>query len=287
MTSNDSNPAFSNPPHADRDEIRRTFDLFYRQGGVRELRALRCKPKGRGKPFTSAGCFDAVAPLVDEVMRLDREHAPEGTYFTLNPLKPELMARANPNRATDYAEMTAADGDVDHRECILIDFDPKRARGISANDDELAKASECMTAARALLGTYGWPEPVVCLSGNGYHLLYWVALPNDDDARELVRRVLTKLQGSIATEFVDVDQSVFNAGRITKVYGTVARKGAHMSRPGSIAQLNPTEFYQFVSRPIGFRRSDLADRRRDTGRAMWDIHRFYRAKRARRDNQGP
>jgi hypothetical protein len=62
-------------------------------------------------------------------------------------------------------------------------------------------------------------------SGNGLHLLYPVDLPNDDASRDLLKAVLKTLAARFDNDAVSVDQSVFNAGRITKLYGTVANKG--------------------------------------------------------------
>jgi hypothetical protein len=62
------------------------------------------------------------------------------------------------------------------------------------------------------------------MSGNGYHLLYPIDLPNDDESRLIVVGVLKTL-ARFDSEHVSIDQSVFNAARITKFYGTTGRKG--------------------------------------------------------------
>ncbi|MBC7945601.1 MAG: AAA family ATPase [Burkholderiales bacterium] len=69
---------------------------------------------------------------------------------------------------------------------------------------------------------------MVAESGNGVHLLYPVDLLNDEANRDLIKGVL----GTVAERFDDddtkLDQSVFNAARITKLYGVVANKGDHI-----------------------------------------------------------
>src|SRR2546423_716170 len=62
-------------------------------------------------------------------------------------------------------------------------------------------------------------------SGNGYHLLPLVDLPNDDTSKELVKQLLTALGNRFNNGTVKIDAAVFNAARITKLYGTIARKG--------------------------------------------------------------
>ncbi len=71
----------------------------------------------------------------------------------------------------------------------------------------------------------GWPDPVAGDSGNGCHLLYRVDLPNDRESADLVQNVLKTLAFLFDDEIVKLDTGVYNAARIWKLYGTVARKG--------------------------------------------------------------
>lgn len=71
----------------------------------------------------------------------------------------------------------------------------------------------------------GWPRPVTCDSGNGYHALFRIDLPNDDESKLLVQRVLQALDFRFSTATVKIDVSVYNPSRITKLYGTTACKG--------------------------------------------------------------
>jgi hypothetical protein len=65
-------------------------------------------------------------------------------------------------------------------------------------------------------------------SGNGAHLLYRVDLPNDSGATELVKHILAGVAARCATDDITVDQTVCNAGRITKAYGTMVCKGDNL-----------------------------------------------------------
>src|SRR5690349_1740657 len=77
---------------------------------VVELRALRC-PRRFGKPITRAGFFelpareDAFRSAVRSLLS-DPAGRPEGVYVTLNPLDPDLLARAN-NRVKDQYDRGA------------------------------------------------------------------------------------------------------------------------------------------------------------------------------------
>jgi hypothetical protein len=179
---------------------------------VFEIRAPKYKPPGAAMPRTPSRLFrgnelEAAARYALKV----GQHAP-GVYFTLNPLKEGLK----PDKA-------AGDGDVVRRRLVLVDCDPTRKAGASATAAEKALAAEKARKIREYLSARGWPEPIAADSGNGYHLLYLVDLPADDDG--LVKRVLEALAALFDTPGCKVDTSVYNPSRICKLYGTVSRKG--------------------------------------------------------------
>jgi hypothetical protein len=62
-------------------------------------------------------------------------------------------------------------------------------------------------------------------SGNGWHLLYPLDLPNDKQTKEVVKGVLDGLASMFDDEKVKIDTAVANASRITRLYGTMNRKG--------------------------------------------------------------
>jgi hypothetical protein len=71
-----------------------------------------------------------------------------------------------------------------------------------------------------------WPfEPFRVMSGNGIHLyLPLDDVPNDPEFKELCRQFLIDMD-QFETATIKVDKVVYNASRITKVPGTIARKG--------------------------------------------------------------
>jgi hypothetical protein len=146
-----------------------------------------------------------------------------GVYFTLNPLKTDLLARrANRYDWAQEGEL-ATDAAVLTRRWLLIDADPVRDPLVSATDGEKHAALETVRVIRADLAGRGWPAPVLGDSGNGYHLIYPIDLPADDDG--MVRRVLQALAAKYDGPAVHIDQKVFNPARICKIPGTWARKG--------------------------------------------------------------
>jgi hypothetical protein len=115
------------------------------------------------------------------------------------------------------------------RRWLSLDFDPVRPSGVSATDTEKKAARRRALEVREFLRGLEWPEPVVCDSGNGYHLLYRIELPNDREGLELVKGVLEALAFKFSDKAVEVDVTNCNAARIWKLYGTTARKGDNIA----------------------------------------------------------
>lgn len=215
-------------------EIRAALAVLAEPGQVVELRAPGIKGKGKR---TDSGYFDNLDTLAIEAARLDNMQGVHGVYVTLNPIVPDLLARAA-NRVEPWAQETTADTDVTRRRWLPIDTDPVRKAGISSTDDEHAAALERAASIRAWLAARGWREPVTADSGNGSHLLYRIDLPNDAASTDLAQRCLAALASQFDDERVKVDRTVYNAARIWKLYGTTARKGDNTaSRPHRRARL--------------------------------------------------
>ena len=88
---------------------------------------------------TVRGYFNTPDAAVQSLRELPRGLDPEGVYITLNPVTPDLLARAV-NRFESFAKTRASNPDVLRRHWFPIDADPVRPAGISATDDELVAA---------------------------------------------------------------------------------------------------------------------------------------------------
>jgi len=89
------------------------------------------------------------------------------------------------------------------------------------------------------LANRDWPEPTWLMSGNGYHLYFILSdCENSKENSTLIQRVLKGLARRFDNEAVKVDTTVYNASRITKVPGTLMRKGIESDgRPYRIAKV--------------------------------------------------
>jgi hypothetical protein len=197
------------------EEILRTLAVLFEPGQVVELRALKDKT-------TVSGYFDDHEALAEEAVRLDRKLYQ--VYVTLNEINPVLLARAA-NRLIQSPKATTSDQDVVRMRWLPLDFDPVRPSGVSSSDQEKVAAEACALEVEAFLRDEGWPDPLVGDSGNGFHLLYGIDLPNDEKSKGVVKDVLESLAFRFDDDRVKIDTAVHNAGRIWKLYGTVARKG--------------------------------------------------------------
>ena len=200
------------------NEIRKTSAGLFEPGSVVEIRAFNHKRE------TKSGYFDDFDALFEKAAELDQQGWQ--IYATLNPVNTALLARAS-NRVIDRPKATTSDNDVTCRRWLLIDLDPVRPSGVSATKEEKTAAFERTKEVLAYLRTKGWPEPIIADSGNGFHLLHPINLPNDRESRELVKNVLEALAFRFDDDQVKIDQSVHNAARIVRLYGTATRKGDH------------------------------------------------------------
>jgi hypothetical protein len=214
----------------DHAELERIAHLLPEPEGVVELRILDA-----GRSGTVSGYFKDTTAFVKACAAWSGK-AP-GVYLTLNPCNPALLARSQ-NHMKERAKATTIDTDIVKRRWLPIDFDPVRPTGISSTEDEHHAALARAQACQSWLTTLGWPEPVYADSGNGAHLLYRINLPNDDASRVLLQRGLQALALHFSDDEVALDEKVFNAARIWKVYGTLCCKGDHTpERPHGLARI--------------------------------------------------
>lgn len=197
--------------------------VLLRPGQVVEIRAL--------DPFKSR-VFDTAKE--GEVESLGQYAAQcsqraKGVYYTPNPLKPAPLSGSGGS---------ALDADVLSRAWLLVDCDPRQAKKVNATTAERVATLAAIHAVSDTLTAMGFAGIVHGDSGNGYHLMVPVELPNDDESYRMHADFLRHLEERFGTTFAEFDQKVKNAARIWKVPATVARKGPPSDeRPHRFARL--------------------------------------------------
>jgi D5 N terminal like len=195
-------------PRTQQEQMHRTLMLLSEPGDAVEVRMLF-----HNGTDADISRFSDREKLVEYVSK-QSAFEPKGVYITLNALTSELC------------KGSAKDSDISYRRNLLIDIDATRPAEVSSTEEEhqatLAKARQIRDA----LTKAGWPLPVLGDSGNGAHLIYRLgALQNNGYSRALVAGVLKALDKEYSDGTTVVDTAVFNASRISKLYGTRVRKG--------------------------------------------------------------
>lgn len=218
----------------DYDEIRKTIKLLKPNNALFEIRIL-------GKKIYS-GYFTDVEKMIEELKKMpDWSVTGEQFYFTLNKINHDCYAREQKDRIL-LGKSTTQDKEIISYKYILIDFDPKRPSGVSSTDGELSKALDLRTEVYLFLRNKGFKEPIIALSGNGCHLLYKIDVPNNEENKKYIKNFLEVLDLKYSNNDVEIDTSVYNPARITKLYGTMASKGANTKeRPHRMSRLETTD----------------------------------------------
>ena len=218
----------------DANEIIHALRLWFQAGDVFEVRVLDAVSADYRREHIESGYFDYehISAVPEALKRL---LSFRGVYVTVNPVNPDLLARAVNRLRPAGRNPTTADTDIVRRRWLLIDCDPRRASGVSSSNAEhdfaLAKAREI----RDGLSSLGWADPIMTDSGNGAQLMYRIDLPADNG--ELVRRVIGEI-AKASSEQVAIDTSVHNPARIWRLPGTMNCKGDSIpERPHRMARI--------------------------------------------------
>ena len=194
-----------------------------------EIRAPKHPNKKKpDRPFTKMGWFlnneDGLLNAADAIWELNRQALVPAIYTTLNPVRD--IERFEVRDEIGYQkEGTTTDKDIRYRRWLLIDVDPERSSGLSATDEEKAAAFVVLERVRTGLRGLDFPDPVVGDSGNGGHLLYALRYPNTDEVTRCIEFFLKVLNHEFGNKAAKIDTVVWNPARISKLYGTMSRKG--------------------------------------------------------------
>jgi len=192
--------------------VKYTFELI-KPNQLIEVRVIGSK--------TYSGYFREVDVLISELEKFENDNV----YFVLNEINEACYSREQKDKFYDKPKNTTSDNDIVSKQWLLIDVDTKRATGVSSTDEEKNKSKVIANKVYKYLRDIGFNDPICADSGNGFHFLYKIDLPNDVESKDLQSNFLKVLDLYFSDEAAGIDKSVFNASRITKLYGTFARKG--------------------------------------------------------------
>ena len=207
-------------------QIRQSLDIFAPENGLFEIRSIN-------GANISSGYFKDVEKLLKSI-----QNTRETWYLVMNEIDEACYSREQCEKILQKPKNTTKDADITRRVWILIDCDPVRASGVSSTDSEKALSLETARKLWKWLKMQGLEAPVVADSGNGYHLLYKIAAQNTPEIAEIIKQFLQVLDLYFSDEHTSIDASVFNASRVTKLYGTIAKKGENTpERPHRLSKI--------------------------------------------------
>lgn len=201
--------------------IRQWYDTFKSGEELVEVRIVDNAYKR-----TYSGYFTDVDTLLNEIRKYDNCNI----YFTLNAINPACYDREQHDRIVTKPKSTTSDNDIVGRDWILIDIDTKKPSDTNSTDEEKEMAKEVVNNVFKFLRDEGFGKPVVCDSGNGFHLLYKIAMKNSNENTTICKEFLQVLDMLFSNPNVEIDCSTFNSSRICKLYGTFSRKGSNTKK---------------------------------------------------------
>ena len=210
-------------------EIRRFLEILKpSENELMEVRIIDERKKSHSGYFTDKDL------LIKSIKTYNEKH---NIYFILNEINTACYARLQKDKMMQD-QTTTSDNDIVGRDWLFIDIDAKRPSNVSATNEEIEQAKLVARKLFVYLKNFGFYDPIVCMSGNGCYLLYKINLINDEVTRELIKNCLLVIDMLFSNDTIDIDTSVFNAGRICKIIGTVSRKGTSTDdRPHRISEI--------------------------------------------------
>lgn len=201
-----------------REQIYKWWSIFHDEGEITEIRSFG------GTTFS--GYYKDIDNAIRDIEILESK-PDQQIYFITNAIREDCYGRAQRERLIMKPKNTTNDEEIVGRKWIMIDLDPKRASGVNSSNQELEYAHKKAVAVYRFLRDNGFNEPVVCMSGNGYHLMYACRIGVSQETDLLIERFINALAMLFTDEQVDVDKKCKNRARLSKVYGTTAKKGAN------------------------------------------------------------
>ena len=184
---------------------------------------------------TTSRCFDQAHYQSEQAFC----SAVESYVTQMNQQGYNLYSTLNPLKAGIGQFSSAKDVDVICRRRLLIDIDRDTGKDHPATDADIEAAKAMGDQIASHLDGLGWPSPVRIMSGNGHHLIYPLDdLSNSKETTNSIRVLLQCLKAKFSSNGLSVDTTVSNASRVSKLPGTLARRGTEITNhPYRVARI--------------------------------------------------
>ena len=233
----------------DAADIKKTLSVFKTDNGLHEIRIFNTLNTSENY----SGIFDDEEALIREIQKFDKD--PYMIYFVFNEIKDAVRGYPQLNKFLKRVK-AVTDENIKYRHWLMIDLDPIREGGVKdipSTNEEKENARNRAGDVYRYLKSMGFPEPVVCMSGNGSHLMYHIdKWENTSEIDAMIANFLHYLAMRFTDDIVDCDVKNKNAARLTKFYGAVSRKGGNTeARPHRKSEI------VYIPKEIGFVKFEL------------------------------
>lgn len=203
------------PSSANTQHVRITEGLFlFEKGENINVRLLTSDGKALNLHV------DDKDEVEQRIAELDTEESIKATWVQLQVLKPDTQNDLSFGRAVRRQHIA-------RYRWLVVDIDTLRPDKANTNATGEEKHASLRTAneVSSFLKGAGWPEPALCDSGNGWHLVWRVDLPNAPESFELLRSCLFALAAKFDNPSAEIDKTLAEPEQVIKLWGTMTRKG--------------------------------------------------------------
>lgn len=204
----------------DEAQVYQWFDIFKNNNELVEIRLI-------GSNKTASGYFTDAKTLIEAIKPYTDAY---NVYFTINKVNPACYGREQRDCIIQRPKNTTTDAEIIARDWVLLDLDAKRLTGTNATKEEAMKAHEKGKQIVQFLIDNGFYEPVVVFSSSGIHIYIRCAMLPTKENDAIVKRFTQAMSMLFSDENVEVDEKVFNLGRISRLMGSYSCKGASNSK---------------------------------------------------------
>lgn len=202
-------------------EVYKFWDIFRPNNQLTEIRLI----SNDGK--IASGYFTDPKTLIEAVRPYAKDYS---VYFTINKINPDCYGRPQKDKIVIRAKNTTTDSEIIARDYVLLDLDSKRATGVNATEEQLNLAKQKANVVYKFLIDNGFYEPIVICSGSGVHIYIRCALLPTEENNQIIKRFTQAMSMLFSDNNVDIDEKVFNLGRISRVCGYYNRKGSPLDK---------------------------------------------------------
>lgn len=223
-------------------EIYKWFELFKGNNQLTEIRLIANDGK------TGSGYFTDARTLIEAIRPYSKDY---NIYFTVNSINPECYGRPQRDKIMLRPKNTTTDNEIIGRDWVFLDLDSKRVAGSNATDEQVEYTKKKANDVYKFLKDNGFNTPIVIFSSNGVHLYLRCAMKPSEENNKIVKRFTQAMGMLFSDEHVEIDQKIFNLGRIARLTGSYSCKGANND------SLRPQRLCHFIKCPSEIKVNDI------------------------------